>query len=59
MPIYTYKCRKCPNRDTVMRSLKDANAPLRCVACGASMDKTMSQSSFQLKGSGWYKDGYK
>lgn len=30
----------------------------RCPSCGAMAKRLISQTSFALKGGGWYKDGY-
>lgn len=30
----------------------------KCEECGGSVEKLISQSSFALKGSGWYKTDY-
>jgi len=57
MPIYEYKCEKCGE---VMEKLqKFSDEPLRTCACGGSLEKLISRSSFQLKGSGWYVTDYK
>lgn len=38
---------------------KISDPPLtRCPACGGNLEKKISATSFQLKGGGWYKDGY-
>lgn len=57
MPIYEYDCKQCG----IVEAIQKVNAdPLsECPACGAANPKKIiSHSSFQLKGSGWYKDGY-
>jgi predicted nucleic acid-binding Zn ribbon protein len=38
---------------------KFSDAPLRTCGCGGRLDKLVSRSSFQLKGSGWYVTDYK
>ena len=57
MPIYEYRCRKC---GTVIEKIqKFSDPPLRRHAgCGGTLTKLVSQSSFQLKGSGWYVTDY-
>jgi putative FmdB family regulatory protein len=53
MPIYEYRCEECNNKFEVMQSFRDA--PIRtCPKCGGSVKKLISNSSFHLKGSGWY-----
>lgn len=34
MPIYEYVCVDCKNEFETMRSMKDADAPLKCEKCG-------------------------
>ena len=60
MPIYEYKCvsEDCKNLTEKMRKVAEKDDPLECPKCGCSTRKAVSQSSFQLKGGGWYKDGY-
>lgn len=57
MPIYEYICTDCGKEFEVIQ--KASEAPLtQCEACGGTLEKKLSLTSFQLKGSGWYKDGY-
>lgn len=58
MPIYEYKCKKC---DKVFEVLQKINSdPLKkCIYCDGEVEKLISLSSFQLKGSGWYDTDYK
>ena len=58
MPIYEYRCDEC---GAVVEKIQSFSAPPpdSCDACGGGpMQKLISQSSFVLKGGGWYKDGY-
>lgn len=56
MPIYEYECAKC---GTIEVMQKITGKPLkRCPKCGAKVKKLVSQSSFHLKGSGWYATDY-
>ena len=58
MPIYEYQCPSCGDIIEKIQSFT-AKAPEQCEKCGLGpMIKLVSQSSFILKGSGWYKDGY-
>ena len=54
MPIYEYKCDKCGHHLETLQKFSDP--PLReCPACGAhALNKQISASAFQLKGTGWY-----
>ena len=57
MPIYEYQCESCGNIVENWQKLTDP--PLEeCEACGGRMTKLISQSSFHLKGSGWYVTDY-
>ncbi|HTE49355.1 MAG TPA: zinc ribbon domain-containing protein [Kofleriaceae bacterium] len=58
MPIYEYACRKCGKTFEYMQRMSDP-VKRKCEACGGlTLDRVISQTSFQLKGSGWYKDLY-
>jgi len=57
MPIYEYRCEKCGSHIEVIQKISDA--PLkRCTKCRGKLEKTVSRTSFQLKGSGWYATDY-
>jgi len=57
MPIYEYKCQKCGEEFEVFQGIADP-AVKSCKFCKGSVQKLMSLSSFQLKGSGWYATDY-
>jgi len=57
MPIYEYRCEKCGKVFEVLQRFSDA--PLKIhEACGGEVEKLISHSAFQLKGSGWYQTDY-
>ena len=57
MPIYEYKCQQCNKCLEIMQKFSDA--PLStCADCGGEMKKLISNTSFVLKGSGWYVTDY-
>ena len=57
MPIYEYSCRKCGERVEALQKVSDK--PLaRHAKCGGKLEKEWSQTSFQLKGTGWYVTDY-
>ncbi|MBA2502044.1 MAG: zinc ribbon domain-containing protein [Pyrinomonadaceae bacterium] len=57
MPIYEYACRKCAAHTEAFQKVSDK--PLtKCLSCGGRLEKQWSQTSFQLKGSGWYVTDY-
>lgn len=57
MPIYEFQCTKCSHIDELLMSFSDP-APTSCSTCGAPTNKIISNSSFALKGSGWYVTDY-
>ena len=57
MPIYEYRCEKCGNQFEVIQKFSDE--PLKkCSSCKGRLTKLISQTSFQLKGTGWYVTDY-
>jgi putative FmdB family regulatory protein len=57
MPIYEYECMKCGNHTEAWQKFSD-NPITQCEGCGGKMRKLISQSSFHLKGTGWYVTDY-
>ena len=56
MPIYEYKCEVCTNiEEQIQRHDVDE---IECPVCNNTAKRIISLSSFELKGGGWYKDGY-
>ena len=56
MPIYEYNCSKCGVFEVTQRITED---PLKkCPSCRSKVQKLISNTSFQLKGSGWYITDY-
>ena len=57
MPIYEYECDSCSGHTEAFQKI--TARPLRkCENCGGKLHKLISQSSFLLKGSGWYVTDY-
>jgi putative FmdB family regulatory protein len=57
MPIYEYRCRQCGSEFEVIQRFSDV--PLAtCRECSGPVDKLVSRSGFQFKGSGWYITDY-
>ncbi|MBA4373454.1 MAG: hypothetical protein C0402_11415 [Thermodesulfovibrio sp.] len=57
MPIYEYGCLKCCKHHEVMQKMSDE--PLTtCPDCGGELKKKISNTSFVLKGTGWYVTDY-
>lgn len=58
MPIYEYQCQSCKTRFELMQRFSDPPAS-ECPECGhTTVKKLISNTSFQLKGSGWYVTDY-
>lgn len=57
MPIYEYRCEQCGRQFEVMQRMTE---PLlaTCEKCGGQVRRLISQTSFVLKGSGWYVTDY-
>lgn len=54
MPIYEYQCTACGHTLDALQKMSD-EALIDCPACQkAALQKIMSATSFQLKGTGWY-----
>jgi putative FmdB family regulatory protein len=58
MPIYEYACQACGHE--LEANQRFSEAPLtKCPSCSQDkLERLVSRSSFALKGSGWYADGY-
>jgi putative FmdB family regulatory protein len=57
MPLYEYRCSKCGNVFEVIQ--KFADAPLtEHPECGGAVERLLSTSALQFKGSGWYVNDY-
>ncbi len=56
MPIYEYECQACGHRFEEWQKMSDD--PIKvCPKCKKrKVEKLISQTSFQLKGGGWYSD---
>ncbi|MFO0726911.1 MAG: zinc ribbon domain-containing protein [Myxococcota bacterium] len=58
MPSYDYRCTSCGKEMEISHRMSDPPQRI-CPACGAdALERLVSRSSFALKGSGWYSDGY-
>jgi len=57
MPIYEYQCTKCGKIHEIWQKISEP--PVKeCPDCTGPLHKLISLTSFQLKGGGWYVDGY-
>lgn len=56
MPIYEYVCHKCGTFEVTQRITEKALG--KCPTCKGKVKKLISNTSFQLKGTGWYVTDY-
>jgi putative FmdB family regulatory protein len=56
MPIYEYQCQKCGTIEVTQRITEKALS--KCPTCRSKVKKLISNTSFQLKGTGWYITDY-
>ena len=57
MPIYEYECMQCGTIEEAFQKFSDK--PLaKCRHCSGKLHKLISQSTFHLKGNGWYVTDY-
>jgi putative FmdB family regulatory protein len=57
MPIYEYQCQSCHHHFEEIQKVSDPPVAT-CPKCHGGIQRLISQTSFALKGEGWYKDGY-
>jgi putative FmdB family regulatory protein len=58
MPIYEYQCNACSHQFEEWQKMADAPVTV-CPKCKKKkVERLISQTSFQLKGGGWYSDLY-
>jgi putative FmdB family regulatory protein len=57
MPIYEYQCEMCGNGFEKWQKFSDPVVD-KCPTCGGKSRRLISQSTFVLKGTGWYVTDY-
>lgn len=57
MPIYEYQCEECGKKCEVVQKFTDDPLTV-CRECGGRLHKLISQTTFILKGTGWYVTDY-
>ena len=59
MPMYSFRCKnsKCDHLEEDAIVPWDTNY-IKCPKCKSQMFRLLTTYSFQLKGDGWFKDGY-
>lgn len=57
MPIYEYLCESCGKKFEVLQKFSDEPLLVH-PECGGKLEKLISTSALQFKGSGWYVNDY-
>lgn len=57
MPLYEYECEGCGKHFELIRKFSDPPVD-RCPSCGGPVQKLVSRSAIQFKGTGWYITDY-
>ena len=57
MPMYEYQCTACGHRFEVIQKFSDQPVK-KCPKCGKAVERLVSSSAIQFKGSGWYVTDY-
>jgi len=57
LPLYEYRCRKCGAQIERIRRFSDPPLEI-CESCGGKLERLISSSAIQFKGSGWYVTDY-
>ena len=57
MPLYEYKCDSCGNVFEVIQKFSDQPLTVH-ESCGGALERLISTSALQFKGSGWYVNDY-
>ena len=60
VPLYDFECENCGHAEEILtKSAGRSEIVVTCPQCEKeTMKRQVGLSSFQLKGGGWYKDGY-
>ena len=57
MPLYEYKCQSCGDVFEVIQKFSDTPVTVHST-CGGQVERLISTSALQFKGSGWYVNDY-
>ena len=57
MPLYEYKCQSCGDVFEIIQRFSDTPLTVH-EACGGQVERLISTSALQFKGSGWYVNDY-
>src|SRR5882672_7231574 len=57
MPLYEYKCHSCGDVFEIIQKFSDEPLAVH-EGCGGAVERLISTSALQFKGSGWYVNDY-
>jgi putative FmdB family regulatory protein len=57
MPLYEYRCGACGHTFELLQKVSE-RPKIHCPLCRGKLEKLISRTSFQLKGGGWFAQGY-
>jgi putative FmdB family regulatory protein len=57
MPFYEYRCKACGHELEMMQRITE-EPQRKCPSCGGQLNRLISNTSFILKGTGWYATDY-
>ena len=57
MPLYEYQCQKCERKTEKIEKV-DGPHLRKCPHCGGKVERMISRTSMQFKGTGWYVTDY-
>ncbi len=57
MPLYEYACEKCGRRTERIEKMSGPHLK-KCPHCGGRVERMISRTAIQFKGSGWYVTDY-
>lgn len=55
MPLYEFEC---PDGTITEKFVKMGTEEIKCPKCNKKAKKIISRCTFELKGGGWFADGY-
>ena len=58
MPLFELKCINCNKIVEVLIISKTDQLPTCCSLCSGKLEQIISNTSFRLRGTCWFKDGY-
>lgn len=54
MPEYVYKCKKCDQQQTVIRTITEKETNPICATCDEPMTRQFGVAAVKFKGAGFY-----